>query len=248
MYKKRPFNRVTQSHDSIFSLFDLLHNTGEEVAIVAAANAIYVGGGYTVFRSCRDGKGTQEEALMGVVHKLSEANLTLAIKDRNGEYYKDNKGRIKYNNEKLKDKIWLSEKLGLKVPLDTVMGYRYNSRNCKFLSDYILLCYYDKKFKIKEYKETSKKVSVYSMAAFDARNAKHVDYDRLYTDVNNKLITCLLDAEKKRIKHVVLTVPGTGVFANGDKKYLETVKRAAKNAVENYGGSFSNLVVSPKID
>lgn len=244
---KISFSKVKQSNDSIFSLFDLLHNTGEEVAIVAAANAILVGGGYTVFRSSKDGRITQEEVLMGVVHGLSEVNLTLAIKNGNGKFYKNSKGQIKYNNKQLETKIWLSEKLGLKVPLDIVMGYKNNSKKCKFISDYILLCYYDKKFTIQEDKKVSNKVHVYSMAAFEARHAKQVDYNKLYTDVYNKLITCLLDAEKRKIKNLVLKVPGTGVFANGDKKYLDAVKRAAKDAVEKYGGSFRNLIVSPKI-
>lgn len=42
---------------------------------------------------------------------------------------------------------------------------------------------------------------------------------------------------------MVLTVPGTGFFSNGDKEYVRTAKQAGEDVAEEYRRAFRKIVV-----
>ncbi|OQS54904.1 hypothetical protein EHP00_257 [Ecytonucleospora hepatopenaei] len=245
--KKMDLKNVVYSSDSILSLYTILSKNKENVAIIAAANEEYIGNGYSILRKYRRGIGNQEQALMSVVLGLLEANIGIAEKDSKGNLVIDNKRNYRYNKKSLRNQIWISENLGSKIPLELANDYATNNRNCKFFSTYVTLRYHEDKSILQENKESKGRVFVYSIAAIDNGKVKITNYQDVYDDVYYKLIACLNDAQQNNIKHLVLTIPGSGIFAANDKKYLAEIKRASDDAVSLLGGYFDTLVLSPKL-
>ena len=52
----------------------------------------------------------------------------------------------------------------------------------------------------------------------------------------------MIDAKQREIRKIVLAAPGSGVFANGDQTYLNTVMAAA-DATRNHGVWFEEFVI-----
>lgn len=231
-YDSKP--TIKTSSDSLETLCELL-STGEKVAIINAASAVYVCGGFFA----KTGKGSQEEALASVTCGLGTSLLHFAGRDRRGRYEKSLDGKIKYERDVYKNAIFCSEDMHLKIEMKIYRAYLKVKKNYRFFSDYLAENFNSLTLLINQ-KYT---FTVYSMAALDSRKVSRVDYKRLYRDVYNRLATALMDAKLKGIKHMVLTVPGSGVFSNNDAEYKKTVERAAKKACSHHGRGFNTITI-----
>jgi len=236
---------IKEHKDSLGALYSIIKEKNERVAVVIAANEVLVVGGYTVEKKYREGKGTQEEVAMAVLYGLLNSNLEHAGK-KDGQFEKDYRGIIKYKSGIFKDSLLYSPDLSIKIGVDVYERYLKVKDKFSFFSEYIAFEYNNDKTILNRKSISKYKIDAYSIAAYDNRGRRRkCNYNSLYKDIFAKILKLLLHCHTKKTKHLVLTVPGSGVFAGGDRKYTESVNKAINDVLEKYGSLVQNIIVCP---
>lgn len=197
----------------------------------------------------RNGKGTQEEGAMGLIHGLLASLTVFAQKRARGDFRKNKQGRLLYDQGTLDKKILLSQSLKPRFKLDLAKKYEQNNEGQKHFTDYV--AYKHSLTKDILSVDNSKDMFIYSIAAYDRRGKKGVDYNKLFADTLNQITTMLIDAAGRGCQAVVITIPGSGVFSNltrgndavKDDEYVENVEDATVKAVKEFGYPFKKIII-----